>query len=396
MNILFYAYDGFNPNHGGIERVSNNLTKGFLALGHKVYFISWRVNEEVSQLVEQISLPNQQEICSNENIDLFTDFVVSRNIDVIICQHSYFKDFSSLPYIVKHNTGVKLLYAFHTTPNFRALYIAETSCPILPSERTFFKHYKRITRALLKKQKQKSRNKKMGQQIRFLHEIGDGVVFLSEKYIPQALEISELTRTDKFFFAGNPNTYESSEIISSEKENVLLFVGRLSAEKRPEKAMKIWQNIQHDFPDWEMKIVGDGVLMDDLLHLKNSMKLERFSLEGYHDPTSYYEKAKILLVPSDFEGFGMSILEAQQHGVVPFTFKTFDALTEVMNDNISGITVTPYDLKEFETKLTDLMKNPEKQIEMAEAGRILSEKFALSNIIKQWQVIFSRIGVNEP
>jgi glycosyltransferase involved in cell wall biosynthesis len=234
----------------------------------------------------------------------------------------------------------------------------------------------------------------MGEQIRFLHEVGDGVVFLSEKYIPQAMQMSGISSTDKFFFAGNPNTYEESEIKTAEKENTLLFVGRLSVEKRPEKAMKLWENIQHQYPDWNMKIVGGGVLVNELVYLKDKMKLERFSLEGYKDPTSYYEKSKILLVPSDFEGFGMSILEAQQHGIVPFTFRTYDALSDVMIDNETGIGVKPYDLKEFEAKLTNLMNEPEQLYKMSQAGKILSKQFSLPYIIKQWEDIFEKIGMN--
>ncbi len=394
MNILFYAYDGFNPNHGGIERVSNNLARAFRERGDHVFFVSWRPYEFETPTDDKIILPDQHQIDTELNTETFVRFVEQHEVELIICQHSYFKDFSSFVSVVKNRTGAKLLYAFHTTPDFKARYIAETSWPILPSQKTFFKHYKRLTRALLKKQKQLSRNRKMGVQIKLIHDLGDGVVFLSEKYIPMAMKMAGISSDEKLFAAANPNTFRTEDRQwVFEKDNILLFVGRLSSEKRPEKAMRLWQNIQSKFPDWSMKILGDGVLMNDLQFLQEKMRLERFTLEGYQDPAKYYEKAKILLVPSDFEGFGMSIVEAQQYGVVPFTFDTYAAISDIIIDDETGVVIPPYKLKQFETRLTSLMRDEQKLKSMSAKARKMSEKFDMNHVLLQWDAIFKSIGL---
>ena len=43
------------------------------------------------------------------------------------------------------------------------------------------------------------------------------------------------------------------------------------------------------------------------------------------------------MLTSDFEGFGMVLIEAQARGVVPITFNCFSAINEVVENNISGL-----------------------------------------------------------
>ncbi|MDO5664825.1 MAG: glycosyltransferase [Bacteroidia bacterium] len=397
MNIIFYAESGFNPKNGGIERVSHMLSNEFISLRHQVFFVSrypGPPDEQYTPAVPQLILPNQKKICSTSNIAEFTDFVKKNMVDIIICQHSYNKDFTTLPYLVKQKTGVKILYSIHTTPNYQTITLeaATKSKPILPSEKSIARQYRRIMRIVFKQQKIKSKNKKMAALLNLLNKFGDGVVLLSEKYIPITQHISGLTTTDKLFAINNPNTYISSEIDTTiEKENSLLFVGRLTTEKHPEKAMLLWQRIQNRFPDWNLKIVGAGKLEKDLQILKNKLNLQRCFIEGRRDPKPYYEKSKILLLPSDMEGFPMVVTEAMQHGVVPIVFNTFEALSDIIDDNISGISIEPYNLDEFEQKLTTLMKNEEKCEQMANAGRKSVKKFALQNIAKQWEELFDKI-----
>lgn len=396
LNIIFYAYCGFNPKNGGAERVSDMLAKEFARIGHNVFFITWHsgsYDAGYAPIAPQLTLPGQKRIDSPKNIAAFTAFVEENRADVIICQHSYDRDFALLPYYAKQKTGVKVLYPIHTTPRYGTLTIeaATESAPVLKSEKRFSKQFRRTTRIIFKQQKLKSRLKKTAEQLNLLNNIGDGIVLLSERYIPVVQEIAGIRNAAKLFGIGNPNTYSLSKINISEKENTLLFVGRLSTEKRPEKAMLLWQHIQHQFPDWNLKIVGGGILEEDLKLLKDELKLERCFLEGRQDPKRYYEKAKILLLASDMEGFPMAMTEAMQHGVVPVVFNTFEASSDMIEDDVTGISVTPYDLDEFEKKLTALMRDEEKRAEMAEKGRVSVERFALPNIIKQWENVFEKI-----
>lgn len=394
MNIAIYVSDGFNPKHGGIERVSSIETDIFRKLGHNVFYVSRHPEDtkEFHPIAEEVFLPMPHNDCAKENVDMFTEYVRSRSIDVILCQYPFEKGFTTLPYLVKKNTGVKLLYAVHQTPDYTSLSIEETSCPILPSEKRLSRQVRRIMRILFKKQKRKSHDKKMGDILREVYEMGDGVILLSKEFMPIYQRLTHVTSAEKFFAIPNPNTYEPEQIVDRDKENTLLFVGRLAIEKRPEKVLVLWKRIQYRFPDWNLKIVGAGELKEDLEILKRKMKLERCFIEGRQDPQPYYEKAKILLMTSDFEGFGMVLTEAMQNGTVPMAFNSFKALTDVIQDEKTGVIVNALDLDEYEKKLAELMSDEDKRKRMAQAAKEDVKKFSRERITEHWENLFRQLG----
>ncbi len=402
MNILFYAYCGFNPKNGGTERVSDILAKEFKKKGHDVFFVTWRSgspDNTFTPIGQIIQLPNQRKICSKKNVSVFIDYLLKHKIDVIICQHSFEVSFARLAYLVKEKTGSKLLYAFHSTPRFMTATIeAVRARSILPSENNLFKKYRTITRLLFKKQKLKSYHQKTSHLFNKLHEWGDGIILLSNKYISVVQEIANIRSSEKLFAIENPNTYDETEIQETEiqeteKENTLLFVGRLSPEKGPEKTLQVWQKIQWRFPDWNLKVVGDGILRRDMEILKCTLNLERCFLEGRQESLPYYRTAKILLVTSNFEGFPVTLTEAMQNKVVPVAFNSFDALSDIVDDNITGLSVTPYDIDAFKEKLTFLMTNEGKRREMAKAAKISVQRFSLPEIVQKWTDLFLQLGI---
>ena len=394
MKILFFSYLGFNPKNGGVERVSNLLAKEFIRKGYEVFFITKHPGEADSSyrpIVEEVFLPDSENYCTPGSSDFFTEYVKKRNIDIIICQHPLdHVDYIS-PYLAKQRTGAKLLYVFHTNPYMYGLEIADTTIPIFSFERGLAQGYRRIMRAVFKKQKQNKRNRRMGEHLLRLSNMGDGLVFLAPQYINSALRISGIQDSKKLFAIGNPNTYAEEDIVELPKENTLLFVGRLSREKKPEKVLLLWKRLQNRFPSWNLKIVGGGLLKEPLEVLKDKWKLERCSIEGRQDPAPYYAKAKIMLLTSDFEGYGMVLTEAMQHGVVPVAFNSFEALDDIIAGGTAGLAVKPYNLKEFENKLAFLMEDDNRLAAMSSAAKISVKRFDIASIADQWIELFNRI-----
>ena len=48
----------------------------------------------------------------------------------------------------------------------------------------------------------------------------------------------------------------------------LLVVGRLSPEKRIDRAIRAWGTIARKYPEWVLRIVGDGALREELMKLR--------------------------------------------------------------------------------------------------------------------------------
>ena len=90
----------------------------------------------------------------------------------------------------------------------------------------------------------------------------------------------------------------------------LVFIGRLSPEKRPELALEISQRA-----NVELLIIGDGLLKNDLERkvLRESIKVT--FLGRVDDPWLKVQSGDLLIVPSLSEGDGLVVIEGLQKGV---------------------------------------------------------------------------------
>lgn len=88
----------------------------------------------------------------------------------------------------------------------------------------------------------------------------------------------------------------------------VLIVARLEPEKNISLAI---ESFKHAAPkDACLIIVGDGL---ERIRLEQR-KTERIFFEGAHDPAPYYTLANLVLVPSKYEGYGLTIIEALAAG----------------------------------------------------------------------------------
>lgn len=94
-------------------------------------------------------------------------------------------------------------------------------------------------------------------------------------------------------------------------KKIVLVVARLEPEKNIEAAVRAFGEIVKAQPSAGLLIIGDGSgagalhALVEFLGLKNRVKFL-----GARSPYPYYKAADVLLVTSDFEGYGMVIVEA--------------------------------------------------------------------------------------
>jgi glycosyltransferase involved in cell wall biosynthesis len=91
----------------------------------------------------------------------------------------------------------------------------------------------------------------------------------------------------------------------------LLVVSRLESEKQVDYAIYALQAVRKAGVDAGLIIVGEGSLRNDLKELVEKLELSEYvDFVGRVDPLPYYAQADIVLVPSQYEGYGMVIIEA--------------------------------------------------------------------------------------
>lgn len=181
-----------------------------------------------------------------------------------------------------------------------------------------------------------------------------------------------------------PNPIDLSESKGLAKENIILYVGRLSlSEKRIDRVIDVWKGLAPQLPDWRLEIVGDG---PDRLQVKSlAAGLPRITFCGFQDPSSYYELARVLLLTSDFEGFPMAVVEAMTYGCVPVVYASFTSVHDIINDGNGLIVPMPWDTERFSKAVLDLIKDQGRWSEMSKCGRTSATCFRLSAVVDRYE-----------
>jgi glycosyltransferase involved in cell wall biosynthesis len=97
----------------------------------------------------------------------------------------------------------------------------------------------------------------------------------------------------------------------SQFETIILMASRFSREKNIGLAIEAMAEIVKKYPKTGLVIVGSGPEKDKLVRLGRAKMPENFAVEPWaNDLSSYYKSADIFLLTSNYEGWGMAVVEA--------------------------------------------------------------------------------------
>jgi len=177
-----------------------------------------------------------------------------------------------------------------------------------------------------------------------------------------------------------------------DKDKTIIFVARMvEKEKRPSLVLKIWELLYEKNPEWNLLFLGDG---EDLPILREKAKnLPRVEFLGFQNPEPYYEKASILLQTSakDFEGFGMTLAEAQKNACIPIAMDSYLSLSDIIENEKNGFIIPNDDINAMAEKIQILINNPALRREIALGGVQSARKFDIKLLANEWEKIFAEI-----
>lgn len=225
----------------------------------------------------------------------------------------------------------------------------------------------------------------------------DKYVFLAKSFMDEYQAISGIEdKANKFYAINNPLTYHYEYDMENfeQKKKEVLYVGRIfEYQKRVSYVLKIWKIIESncEFSDWNLKIVGDGPDMEVSKRLACQLGLRQVTFEGFKDPKPYYLDASIFFMTSAMEGFGMTLVEAQQYGVVPVVMDTYSSLHEIIESGKNGIIIPDNDLDGYAKAVEKLMLEPEYRKQLAEKALKTCKKFTVEHIAEEWENLFNQM-----
>lgn len=386
-NILIYNTNEPLPEQGGMERVTDLLARMLKEAGYSVYLLSKIPNRLGKQYSSPVPL---YFLNKNENKDQFLKLIDELHIDCIIDQSEgeIVGKYGLFKYRPKELSYVALLAVQHSS----------TRAVLRNVALIYGKTGSGFARNLLA-----GMYNNTILNLRYLHFLWhawrmhknldlnyDKTIMLSKSFINDFIHYYPSANREKLTAIPNPNTYDSCPTTKAEKR--VLFVGRIvNKTKGVDKLLRIWSMIEEKHPEWILDIVGDGPDKGAMEEFTKKLGLNRVIFHGYNKPDMFYQRASIFCMTSIFEGFGMVLTEAMQHGVIPMAFDSYTAVRDIIDDGQSGFIVNPFDEKEYSEKLDWLMSDSKKMSEMSTEAIKKSHQFSKEAVLRQWRELLDSI-----
>lgn len=176
--------------------------------------------------------------------------------------------------------------------------------------------------------------------------------FLRNKLIEYGLDETKVVRVNNFIDSDLCKGEEKSEDYS-------IFVGRLS----PEKGIRTLIDAVIKLNSVKLKIVGDGVLKEELISYVDSLTgnnnlIEFLEHKSRPEVIELIRNCSFLVLPSEcYENFPFAVLEAFACGK-PAIGARIGGIPELVRDNNTGLTFEPGNSGELAVKIDYFHNNP--------------------------------------
>ncbi len=186
-------------------------------------------------------------------------------------------------------------------------------------------------------------------------------------FVPNVVDNEEFRlRTSSENNGSNGNSSSSNGAVR------ILFVGRLTEEKRADRFLRIVSNIKRDAPKLKViaTIAGDGPLRRELEATAAKLGLVNGSMEFLgerKDMADVYAKSHLLMLTSDWEGTPNAVLEAMAHGL-PVVATRVGGVPDVVNEQ-SGLLADPDDEVSLTNAALRVASDPKLRLELGKSGR---------------------------
>lgn len=339
---------------GGAERVVSILSKHYCDMGHSV---------DICMLL------------NNEN----DGYIIDNRVNIIDMSHSNISNT-----VIKWIRRLKAVrkYIQQCQPNIIIPFLAKTNVILILSLIGINKKVYRI----IASERIDPYNVKypwiLRRIVNYSYGKADLVVFQTKR--AQSYYSSKIQK--KSVIIGNPININIKK--SDKPEKVIVNAGRLEEQKNQKLLIDAFAEVSFKYPQYTLKIFGDGSLRADLQQLirQHGMQ-ERIVLMGSKkDYLEQLSKAEIFVLSSNYEGLSNALLEAMALGI-PCISTNCAGSDEVIKNEVNGILVPKGNQELLARALEKLISNKKLRKKLSEEGQKVNEYFGINNIINKWDSV---------
>lgn len=168
------------------------------------------------------------------------------------------------------------------------------------------------------------------------------------------------------------------------KDNIILSVGRLDANKAQDLLIKAYAKIPN--AGWQLIIIGDGDKKQSYETLTKELNISDKviflgNISKVHD---YYNKASIFVFTSKSEGFPNALAEALYFGIPSISTNCPHGPSDLIEHNVNGILIDVDDQIMLEKQLLKLINNDDIRKTFSREAIESTEKLNIDKVTNEW------------
>lgn len=190
----------------------------------------------------------------------------------------------------------------------------------------------------------------------------------------------------------NPLTV-SPRPVKNYASHQVIAAGRYVEQKGFDRLIDAWHLLAADFPDWKLRIYGDGHLREalqrqiDAYGLTDSCILEH----SVPDINARYAESSLFVLSSRFEGFGLVVIEAMSCALPVVSFACPCGPRDIITDGQDGFLVDDGDVKALSQRMRQLMQDEHLRETMGRRAAQRALDFDMEKIGLQWTDLFEQL-----
>ena len=174
----------------------------------------------------------------------------------------------------------------------------------------------------------------------------------------------------------------------------IIAIGRLAPQKRFDRLVDAFAIIADKYPGWRIDIFGSSSAesRENLMQyisckgLKDCIHIFQPTSEIY----SEYQKSEFFVLSSDFEGFGLVIVEAMACGIPVVSTNCPYGPSEIIEDGMTGL-LAKMDVKDLAEKMEWMMTHEEERRAMGMAARQAVARYRKEIVMPLWEQAYQSV-----
>lgn len=211
-----------------------------------------------------------------------------------------------------------------------------------------------------------------------------------------------LTNEDRGYWGNLPNievipnaAMHVSDRYSDVENKRVIAVGRLDYQKGFDRLIQAWQRVQSTerFKDWTLDIFGQGEWQEMLQQMINKAGLQ--STARINRPTNNivdeYIKSSLIVMTSNYEGFGMVLVEAMACGVPAIAFDCKCGPKDIIRQGENGLLVHNGDVDGLADTMMEVMADDDYRKMLSENAKAVVDTYSEQAVMARWLRLFEEL-----